>query len=122
MNNDVIDITQLVEAMRQTFVTWGTQLVFGLEIEIPGMQWVTLPVISSLDKAAIKEILTLLSKSAVMEAFFINTSIRKQSQSLDYLSAVTVRSSLPQDATDDQYQAAEDAEMKAFANFVKVTN
>lgn len=89
---------------------------------MPGLEWVALPVISELDKTAIQAILDLISKSVIMEAFFINTTIRKASQAQDYVSAVDAKNSLPPTATKDEYEAAEKAEMSAFRNFVLITN
>lgn len=117
-----IDITATVSNLQDSFITWGVAYVFGLEIAIPGMQWVADPIISTLDKAAVKAILTFISKSVIMEGFFINTAIRKASQAEDYISAINVKKSLPTTATDQEYANAESKEMLAFRNFVMVTN
>lgn len=121
-NTGTIDITNVVENLRQSFVNWGVAYVYGLEVAVPGLEWVALPVISELDKTAIQAILDLISKSVIMEAFFINTTIRKASQAQDYVSAVDAKNSLPPTATKDEYEAAEKAEMSAFRNFVLITN
>lgn len=121
-NTGTIDITNVVENLRQSFVNWGVAYVYGLEVAMPGLEWVALPVISELDKTAIQAILDLISKSVIMEAFFINTTIRKASQAQDYVSAVDAKNSLPPTATKDEYEAAEKAEMSAFRNFVLITN
>lgn len=121
-NTGTIDITNVVEKLRQSFVNWGVAYVYGLEVAMPGLEWVALPVISELDKTAIQAILDLISKSVIMEAFFINTTIRKASQAQDYVSAVDAKNSLPPTATKDEYEAAEKAEMSAFRNFVLITN
>jgi hypothetical protein len=121
-NPETVDITNVVEKLRETFVTWAVGYIYGLEVGIPGMGWVALPILSSLDKAAIKEILNILTRSAVMEAFFLNTAVRKADQARDYVDAVTAKLSLPNTATQEEYKNAENAEMDAFRNFVSFTN
>lgn len=118
---NTIDITTVVENMRTSFVAWGVAYVFGLEVAIPGMEWVALPIIAELDKAVVKAILDLLSKSIIMEAFFINTAIRKASQAHDFISAVEARNALPPTASQEEYENAEKNQMAAFRSFVMVT-
>lgn len=117
----VVDITDLVENLRSSFVTWGVAYVYGLEIATPGLEWVALPIISTLDKAAVKEILTFITKAAVMEAFFLNTAIRKASQADDYVTAMTAKNSLPPTASQEEYAKFEQAEISAFKSFVTLT-
>ncbi len=117
-----VDITNVVESMRSSFVTWAVAYVYGAEIAIPGMEWVALPVISDIDKEMIKVILDLLTKSVIMEAFFINTAVRKASQAADYIDTINAKKNLPTTATQEEYENAEKAEMAAFRNFVMVTN
>ncbi len=90
-NNEggVIDVTNLVAALQSGFVDWATAYIFGLEIATPGLQWVALPIISNLDQYALRKILTLLSQSVVLQAFFLATALRKASQAQDYQDAVT---------------------------------
>lgn len=119
---DTIDITDTVESMRQTWVTWAVAFIFAEEAAIPGMEWVALPVISTIDKEILKIILDALSKSAVMLAFFTNTAIRKASQAADYVAALDAKKALPPTATDEEYKNAEKKELVAFRNFVAVSN
>lgn len=116
-----IDITDLVEKMRSTFVMWASAYLFGLIILVPGLGWIAFPVISSLVKAAVNWGVTALSKAAVLEAFFLNTSIRKASQAQDYIEALSEKNALPPTASDKEYEDAEKKEMEAFRNFVRVT-
>lgn len=117
-----IDITNFVENLRQTWVTWAVAFLYGEEIAIPGMAWVALPVISTIDKDILKLILDFLSKDAVMAAFFVNTAIRKASQAADYVDAINAKKALPSGSTDDQYKNAEIAELAAFRDFVLLSN
>ncbi len=115
-----IDVTDIVEKARSTFVEWAVLYIFGLEVAIPGMEWVALPIVSTIDKEIIRLILTELSKSAVMGAFFLNTAIRKASEAADYVSAVDAKNSLPDDVSDEDYEKAERDEMAAFVLFATV--
>ena len=117
-----IDITDTVEKLRQAWVDWGVAYVFGLEVAIPGWEWVALPIIADIDKAIIRAVLDSLSKSAEMGIFFLNTAIRKASQAKDFTDAVKAKNDLPTTATDEEYKKAEAAQMLAFRNFVMVSN
>lgn len=117
-----IDITNVVSSLQSSFVTWATNYVFGLEIAIPGMEWIALPGISTIDKAIVKGIINLLATSVVMESFFLNTAIKKASQAQDYVDTVTAKNSLPPTTSEDDYAKAEQLEIIAFRNFVSVTN
>jgi hypothetical protein len=118
---DSIDVTDLVEKARSTFVDWGVAYLFAEEVAVPGLEWVALPIIAELDKAAIRLILDGLSRSAVMQAFFLNTALRKATQANDYLDAVRAKEALADDVADADYERAERAEIKAFAEFVAIT-
>jgi hypothetical protein len=117
-----IDITNVVEKMRETFVTWATAYIYGEEIAIPGLEWVALPILSTIDKDVITAILNVLTNSVLMEAFFLNTAIRKASQAQNYVDAINAKNSLPPTASDAEYEKAEQAEMLTFRNFVMLSN
>ena len=117
-----VDITTTVNSLVSSFETWANNFLFGELILIPWMTWAALPVLSTLVKAAIGWGVNLLVGSAVLEAFFLNTAIRKASQAQDYIDAVTLKNSLPATATQEEYQNAENAEMVAFRNFVLLSN
>lgn len=117
-----IDITDIVDNLKSTFVTWAVGYIYGQEIAVPGLEWVALPIISDLDQAALKAILNFLVESVVMEAFFLNTAIRKASQAQDYVDAITFKKSLPPTASQEIYAKAEAAECLAFRNFVMLSN
>lgn len=120
--NDTIDITDLVEKTRSAFVDWAVLYVFGLEIAIPGLEWVAMPVIKDIDQAIIRLILDGLSKSAVMQSFFLNTALRKATQAGDFVKTSDDLFKLPEDVSDDVYEKYEAARMQAFRNFVVLTN
>lgn len=121
MPSNVIDITDLVEKTRSTFVDWAVLYIFGLEVAVPGLEWVSLPVIKEVDQEIIKLILDALTKSAVMGAFFLNTAIRKASQAQDFVDAVNAIEKLPKDVSQDDFEKARRRQMSAFANFVVLT-
>jgi hypothetical protein len=87
---------------------------------LPGFSWLGLPILSSLYKGALSWVLNLISNSAVLEAFFLNTAIRKASQASDYISAVDFKKSLPENVSDDDYEKAELKEIDAFKQFVSI--
>lgn len=120
--SDTIDITDLVEKTRSTFVDWAVLYVYGLEIAIPGMEWVALPILREIDQAIIRAVIDALSKSVVMMSFFMNTAIRKASQAKDYVDAVNAKNNLPPTASAEEYKKAEQNEIVLFRNFVMVTN
>lgn len=117
-----IDITNVVENLRQVWVSWAVAYVFGLEAAIPGMAWIALPVISDVDKELLKIVFDFVSKSAEMQVFFMNTAIRKASQAKDFTDAVKAKNSLPPTASPQEFADAEKAQILAFRNFVMVTN
>lgn len=117
---DSIDITDLVEKMRTTFVSIETEAAFVALSSVAGFQWLKLPVISSIAKKMIEVVISGLSKRSVMMAFFTNTAIRKSSQAQDYVDAVNAKENLG-DVTDEIYEQYEIREISAFNNFVRVT-
>lgn len=117
-----VDVTNLVENLRSSFVKWGVAYVFGLELGVPALEWVGLPIIKDIDQAAIKMVLDFITKSAVMEAFFMNTAIRKAAQADDYVAAVNALLKLPPTTSEADYAQAEQNEILAFRNFVMVSN
>lgn len=116
--NNIIDITDLVEKMRSTFVSVETETAFQALASIQGLQWLRLPIISNLLRKFIEIVLDGLSKRPTMAAFFGNTAIRKASQASDYIEAVNKKET----ASDEEYEQAELDEIKAFNDFVRITN
>jgi len=117
-----IDITDLVEKSRTTFVDWAVAYMYGEEIVIPGLAWVALPVISDIDKEVLRLIVDELSKSVVMLGFFANTAIRKADQSQNFLEAEEALRNLPAGITSEGVRKLEAAKIAAFAAFVSVAN
>lgn len=121
-DSGTIDITDLVEKLRRTFVKAAKAYLMGLALAIPGLGWLATFAIKVFLGGAIDWVLNVLSKWEVMQLFFLNTAIRKASQSVDYVSAVAGVGSLPSNVSDEVYANAEQAEINAFYNFVRVTN
>lgn len=117
-----IDITNLVSDIQTDFVKYGSQFVFADISAIPGMQWVLHPIIAPIIQMVIRAVMESLTKWAFMQAFFLNTAIRKASQAQDYVNAINYKKALPPSASQDEYEKAERAQMLAFRNFVMVTN
>ncbi len=70
----------------------------------------------------IEYVLNLLTKSAVMRVFFINTAIKKASQADDYIAAVAATNALPDTATTLEVANAEQAEISAFRALVLLSS
>lgn len=117
-----IDITNLVASLQSTFIKWADTFVYGELLTIPYMQWVALPVVSWIVQSMINWIVSKLVGSAVLEAFFINTAIRKASQAQDYVTAKDAVTNASPDIKDADYEALEKAEVLSFRNFVLLTN
>lgn len=84
--------------------------------------WLAIPVIATIDREILRLILNPLSRGVVMQAFFLNTAIRKAAQAKDFIEATDALYSLPEGTSDADYLAAEKARMLAFAGFVSLTN
>lgn len=119
--NGVVDITDLVERLRQSFVSWGTKFVIISAASVPWLAFLSLPVIRELFEFILTQIIDALSKGLEMEAFFFNTAIRKASQARDFIEAVEAKNALPPTASKEEYESAEKRQMAAFRNFVIVT-
>lgn len=117
-----VDITNVVSALESTFVTWAETFIFGEAIATPGLQWLALPIISTIFKWALSGILNLLAGEVVMGAFFLNTAIKNASQAKGYVDAVTAKESLPPTASDADYAIAEQKEIAAFKSLVTLTS
>ncbi len=121
-NGGTVDITKLVEAIRSGFVSFGTTFVFTSLCALPGMNWLAFPVVRNLAQAAIKAVINALSKATEMEIFFLNTALRKNSQAREFVEAVQFKEDLPENATKEEYEKAERAQITAFRNFVRLSN
>lgn len=115
-----IDVTAIAESMKGTFILLAVNLAYAELLTVPGLQWLGLPIISSLFKALLTKILTIVADAAIMEAFFIQTAMKKANQAGVYVDAVKRRDSLPPTATDEEYRHAEIYEMAAFSDFVRL--
>lgn len=115
-----IDITNLVDVMKSTWIQWATSYVVALAVAaFAPLGW---PILGPIFSFIVGKIVAIIANAIEMESFFINTAVRKASQAVDYINAVNAKNDLPSTATDAEYQAAEQAEMSAFRNFVLITN
>ncbi len=123
-NDHTIDITDLVEQTRSAFVDWGVAFLMAEEVvAIPALApWLAVPFIAEVDRELLKLVLEALSHGLVMQAFFLNTAIRKAAQAVDFAEACEALNNLPPGTSDADYLAAEKARMVAFAGFVSITN
>lgn len=116
---DTIDITDLVETMRESFVKWGEEYAANAAIAAPGFGWLALPVVNLLFRGLLRWVLNIITESIIMETFFLNTAVRKAEQATDYVNAVTKRKLIKYG--DSEYEQAERNEISAFNNFVRLT-
>lgn len=116
-----IDITDTIESLRSSFVSWGTVAISTAVFAIPPFEFLDLPIIRDLFLAALKGVLTVLSKEALMEAFFLNTILKKENEAQVYSDVVKAKNNLPGTATRDEVKNAEEKEMDAFRNLVLLT-
>lgn len=123
MSNDpgTVDITDLVNALESTFITLAVQVAYAAIIAVPGLQWLGLPVISSILNFSLNWIISLLANDAMLAAFFLNTAIVKASQAGDYIQAVENKNNLPPTATKEEYEQAEQAEISSFNALVIIS-
>lgn len=122
MSDGTIDITNVVQQMKEVWVRATTEAIIKAVAAIPALSWLALPVISPIFEIIVHKILTIAADTTYMLAFFTNTAIRKGAQAVDFIAAVDFKNALPTTATDEEYENAERAEIVAFANFVRVTN
>lgn len=117
-----IDITDLVEKARSTFVIAAKEFIMAQALAIPGLGAFVYWLIRNFLGPILDWALTSLSNWDVMQAFFMNTALRKASEAGDYVKTVNLKDSLPDTATDEEYERAEQNEISAFNAFVRVTN
>lgn len=117
----VVDITDLVAKFQSSFVTWSVDVVFGVTIATPWLSWLGWPVISVVYRDILTWIISTLAASAVMQAFFWNTAMRKAGEADDYVDLKNAKEKLPEDVSDADYEKAEQAEMAAFNDLVMLT-
>lgn len=118
----VIDITNMVSNMQSTFISMAEAYVLAAILAVPGLGWLMAPILKYLLGGALTWIITKIATWSVMQAFFLNTAIRKASQAQDYTDAVAAKNSLPKDVSDADYEKAEQTEMAAFRDFVILSN
>ncbi len=119
VDNGTIDITDLVNAMGDSFDRYALNIAFTNLAASPYFFWVSLPVFSSLTKALLDIAIGKLSKSGIMQTFFLNTAIKKPSQAKDYVQIVQKRKAAK---SKDELERLEKDEMQYFSNLVRITN
>lgn len=122
MSDGTIDLTDIAEKMKATFVIAGKEFLLAQALAIPGLGPFAAWAIRNLAASAIEWVLVKLSNWTYMQAFFINTAIRKASQARDYVAAVDAKDALPADATDEEFENAERLELESFDRLVRVSN
>lgn len=121
-NDGTIDITNLVSTMQSSFVLAAEKFIMASALAVPGIGPVAVWCLNAFGSTVINWVLNKLSTWTIMEAFFVNTAVRKASQAADYQNAVNVKNNLPDTVSDADYAKAEQDEIDHFTNFVKFTN
>lgn len=121
LEDGVVDITETVEELRQAWVTWSIRYINGLEAATPELMWLNGSLTNSVEEAILKVILDAISKAVEMQAFFLNTAIRKASQAKDFTKVVREIREKQENMTEEEFEKAEQRKMDAFRNFVSVT-
>lgn len=117
----LIDITNLVDAFKTTWITWAVNTVMLTTAAVPWLSWLNFPVIAPLVRLVLEKVVTVIANGVEMEGFFLNTAIRKASQAGDFVSARDAMTALPPTATFEEYKNAENQVMAAFRSLVSVT-
>lgn len=120
MTSESIDLTNIVENMKGTFVIAAKDYLVSELLTLPGLGIAGRWFIEVLAGAAIAWLLTRLSNSVMMIAFFESTTIRKLHQSFDYMNAVEAKNNLGPTANQEDYENAERLEISTFAKFVSL--
>jgi len=117
---DELDLTSVVNALGDTFVRWGGDYLYTQAIATPGLSWLALPVVSTVVRWVLDNALRRLSESTQMQAFFLNTAIRKSGEAQDYWNTVLNKIMIPNAASQEEYEKAEQDEMAAFDRLVRL--
>ena len=117
-----IDLTDLVVKMKSSFIRAAIMLVLAQIAANPALSWLNLPFIRSIVERALEWVLKVLVDSTLMQAFFLNTAIRKAGQAVDYINAINAKNALPESVSEEDYEKAERFEIDMFNNFVRVAN
>ncbi len=115
-----IDITDLVDALKNGFISWAVNALFAWTVSFPFLSWLGLPVVSSIYRLILNALMSALANFAEMQGFFLNTALKKSGQAKDFVDAVKFRQSLPPNVTEEAYAKAEKRQMDAFSALVRV--
>lgn len=116
-----IDITDLVAALEDGFVTWAVDALYAWTVSVPFFSWVALPVVSQIYRTVLRAIIAKLASLAAMQGFFYNTALNRASKAKDFVGAVNLVKSLPDSVTEVEYAKAERNKIDAFNSLVVIT-
>lgn len=123
-NDGTIDLTETVDYMKSTFVTWAGNYLVTEMLASAALSWLgpLAPFVASFIGRITRWIAEKLSNTSVMYAFFLNTAIRKPAQAKDYVKTVAAKNNLSPEVSDEVYKQAELDECAAFDRFVSLNN
>lgn len=119
--SDTIDLTPVVDSLKEGFVLASEAHIIAIAMATPGVGPFASWIIQNLLRHFIRWSLERLADSIGMQAFFLNTAIRKSRQAEDYVKAVEAINALPDNVSDVTYREAELAKIGAFHNFVRIS-
>ncbi len=120
-DDGTIDLTDVIEKMKTTFVLAAKDYLVLQALAVPGLGTIAAWFVRVLGSAAIDWTLNKLANWTVMQAFFLNTAMRKLSQAKEYVIAVNEKENLS-DASEVDYEKAERKEIDLFIDFVRISN
>lgn len=120
MVSDQVDVSELAASLKGSFELWAARYLLSHVIVVPGLAWLGWAGVSALALAALTGLVSFLTDSAILDAFFLNTAYQKAGEARAYLAAVATTAAVSSEATNEEYAVAEEAEILAFSKFVRL--
>lgn len=121
MNDTIIDLTPVVEQLKRTFILAAQEYIVTLALAVPGIGPVASWFVKVLLSPLLRWALTKLADWSAMQAFFLNTAIRKADQAHEWVKTIDELRALPDTVDEITYEEAERAQIASFHDFVRVT-
>ncbi len=115
-----IDVTLLIEGLALAFKSWAVSYLVAVVAAVPGLSFLAWPIIGPIFAAIVGYLVGKLVETAVMQGFFMHTSIVKAAYAQDFINAVKAKANLPATASPEEFKNAELAQMDAFRRLVVV--
>ena len=114
---DTIDIEDFAEAVKSFFVNWFVETVWAaIIVEVPAL---ANSIVAGTIRSGLKWVAEFLATKAGFVAFMINTGVFTKDQAKDFVEAIRKIETLPADAPDAEWEAAENEANHAFSNLIR---